>query len=104
MITLRGAKVAGSLFLLVSIALAINYTFIDPRWFKSLFCISLCFTFYFVHRNPNFLMVRNWNEAMDQYDSLRDKEFINGTTPLYPATILLALLYIAWAKQAWPFD
>lgn len=100
----RGALVISGVMFAACIALAMHHTFVEPNFFKSAFCISLAFTFYFVVRNPRFLMSTSFQEACERYDDLRDKKYVFGTTPLYPATLLVALVYIAYAKFGWPLS
>ena len=99
----RGALAVAGVMFVACMALAMNHTFVKPDFIKSVFCISLAFTFYFVVRNPGFLLSTSFQEACERYDDLRDKKFVFGTTPLYPATILVAIIYISYAKYGWPF-
>jgi len=103
MMSERGALIVSGVMFAACVALAMNHTFVEPNFFKSAFCISLAFTFYFVVRNPRFLLSASFEEACDRYDDLRDKKFVFGATPLYPATLLIAIVYISYAKYGLPF-
>lgn len=99
----RSAIIVVSIFFATCVFLALNYTFVEPRMFTAIMAISMAFTFYFGIRNPELLICKSFNEMMDKYDGLRDLKFLTGTTPLYPATLLIAITYIAIVKYGWPF-
>ena len=100
----RLAVIASFVFVILSFFMAIQYTFFEPKFFRSLFNISTTFLFFYFFRNPDVLMSRNMDELYDSFMSSRDRKFFYGTTPFYPASLLLAICYISAVKYGFPLD
>ena len=78
---------------MLAVAIAVLNTFFEQDYIGAIIGITAASTFYYVYRNPDLMMVRNWQEFCRQYDISRDKKYIWGF-PAYHAVILLAILYI----------
>ena len=55
--------------------------------------ISSASVFYFLYRNPEMLMAKNWDEFGELADNSRDQKYVWGF-PAYHAVMLSAILYI----------
>lgn len=78
---------------LISVSLAILYTFFDQNYLGALVGISSASAFYYLYRNPKMMMAKSWDEFGKLYDSSRDKKYLWGF-PAYHAVMLLVILYI----------
>ena len=86
------------LFFGISIIGALHYTFQKLNLFMSALFISNCFIFFYFARNPEILVAKNWDDFDYHMDHARNKNFLSGGTPIYPAVLLAAILYIAAMK------
>lgn len=85
-------------FFAISILGALHFTFRKLDLFMSALFISNCFMFFYFARNPGLLVAKNWDDFDFHMDNARSKKFLFGQTPLYPATLLFAVLYILLTK------
>ncbi len=91
--TLKFAKMAIVFMCIVSVGVALLNTFIDQDYFGAIIGITATSMFYYVYRNPQLMMAKNWEEFCEQYDNSRDKKYLWGF-PAFHAVLLSAILYI----------
>ena len=91
--TLKIAKRAILVMISLSIGIAILHIFIEPDYIGAMIGISSASAFYFLHRNPEMMMAKNWEEFGEHADNARDQKYIWGF-PAYHAVMLAAILYI----------
>lgn len=91
--TPKAARIAIAVMGLLAVGIAVLHTFFDQDYIGAIIGITAASTFYYVHRNPDLMMARNWEEFCEQYDKSRDKHFMWGF-PAYHAVLLAAILYI----------
>lgn len=103
MINSRTANICVKVMFAGSIFLAMEGTFVSFDFVRSGVNISAAFCFYFLIRNPELLVAKNFDEFGDLLDDAVDKKFIWGTTPLYPAILLVSIGYIAYMRFGLPF-
>ncbi|MFT4814791.1 MAG: hypothetical protein ACI9JU_002547 [Pseudohongiellaceae bacterium] len=77
----------------ISIGIAVLNTFFDKDYIGAVIGISATSAFYYLHRNPELMMAKNWDEFGELYDNSRDKKYIWGF-PAYHGIMLAAILYI----------
>jgi F0F1-type ATP synthase membrane subunit c/vacuolar-type H+-ATPase subunit K len=77
----------------LSVGIAILYTFINQDYIGAMVGISSASVFYFLYRNPEMLMAKNWDEFGELADNSRDQKYVWGF-PAYHAVMLSAILYI----------
>jgi len=91
--TLKIAKRVILVMMAISVGLAILNTFFDQDYVGAMIGISSASVFYFLHRNPEMMMAKNWQEFGDHADRSRDQKYVWGF-PAYHAVMLAAILYI----------
>ena len=91
--TLKIAKRAILVMISISLCMALLHTFIDQDYVGSMIGISSASVFYFLHRNPEMMMAKNWEEFGEHADNARDQKYVWGF-PAYHAVMLAAILYI----------
>lgn len=91
--TLKIAKRVIVVMISISVSLTILHIFIDQDYVGALIGMSSASVFYFLHRNPEMMMAKNWDEFGEHADNSRDKKYIWGF-PAYHAVMLAAILYI----------
>ena len=91
--TLKIAKRAILVMISLSIGIAILHTFFDQDYVGAMVGISSASVFYFMHRNPELMMAKNWEEFDEHADNARDKKYLGGS-PALNAVMLAAILYI----------
>jgi len=79
--------------IILSLSLAILHIFFDPDIMSAVVAISSASAFYFLHRNPNLMLAKNWDEFCELYDESRDRKYIHGF-PAFHVVLLLVILYI----------
>tara|TARA_B110000858_G_scaffold89711_2_gene103743 strand:- start:7951 stop:8238 length:288 start_codon:yes stop_codon:yes gene_type:complete len=77
----------------ISFGLIVLHTFFDQNYIGAMIGIASASAFYYLHRNPELMMARNWDEFGELYDNSRDKKYLWGF-PAYHAVMLAAILYI----------
>ncbi len=87
----------------LAIFMSLEGTFISLDFLRAVINISAAFVLYFLIRNPNLLIAKNFDEFGDLLEDAIDKKFIWGTTPIYPAILLCSISYIALMKYGSPF-
>ena len=80
-------------FWLLSIALAIWYTFVDQDLMFALVIIPSTFTMFFYLKNPRLLMAKSFDEFGELFDESRDKKYLWGCST-YHLLIVAAVMYI----------
>ena len=90
---LKIAKRAIIVMCSVSVGIAILHTFIDQDYIGAMVGISSASAFFFLHRNPEMMMAKNWREFCEFADQSRDQKYIWGF-PAFHAVMLSASLYI----------
>ena len=91
--TLKTAKRVIIVLCLISFGLTVLHTFFDQDYIGAMIGIGSASAFYYLYRNPEMMMARNWDEFGELYDNSRDKKYIWGF-PAYHAVMLAAILYI----------
>ena len=91
--TLKIAKRVILVMISISIGLTVLHTFIDQDYVGALIGISSTSVFYFLYRNPEMMMAKNWDEFGEHADNSRDQKYVWGF-PAYHVTMLAAILYI----------
>ncbi|MEX0964635.1 MAG: hypothetical protein WDZ52_11415 [Pseudohongiellaceae bacterium] len=91
--TLNIAKRAILVMCSLSVGIAILHTFIDQDYIGAIIGISSASAFYFLHRNPEMMLAKNWDEFCEHVDNSRDQKYVWGF-PAYHAVMLAAILYI----------
>lgn len=76
-----------------SIGVAVLSTFFDQDYIGAIIGITATSMFYYVYRNPQLMMAKNWEEFCERYDDSRDKKYLWGF-PAFHAVMLAAILYI----------
>ena len=87
------AKRAITVMCPISIGIAVLNTFFDKDYVGAVIGISAASAFYYLYRNPELMMAKNWDEFGELYDNSRDKKYIWGF-PAYHGVVLAAILYI----------
>ena len=77
----------------VSVGIVILHTFIDQDYIGAMVGISSASAFFFLHRNPEMMMAKNWREFCEFADQSRDQKYIWGF-PAFHAVMLSAIFYI----------
>jgi len=77
----------------LSVGLAVLHVFIDPDYIAALIAMSSTSVFYFLYRNPEMMMSKNWAEFGEHVDNARDQKYVWGF-PAYHVVMLAAILYI----------
>ena len=77
----------------ISVGLTIFHLFIDQDYIGAMIGISSASVFYFLHRNPEMMMAKTWEEFGEQADNSRDQKYVWGF-PAYHVAMLAAILYI----------
>ena len=91
--TLKIAKRAIIVMCAISIWLAILHTFFDQDYIGAMVGISSASVFFYLHRNPEMLMAKSWEEFCEHADESRDQKYVWGF-PALNAVMLAAILYI----------
>lgn len=78
---------------IVSLCVAVLNTFFEQDYIGAIIGITATSMFYYVHRNPELMMAKSWEEFCEQYDNSRDKKYMWGF-PAFHAVMLAAILYI----------
>ena len=91
--TLKVAKRAILVMISLAVAITILHTFIDQDYVGAMVGVSAASVFYYVHRNPDLMLAKNWDEFGELYDNSRDKKYVWGFPALH-AVMLAAILYI----------
>lgn len=99
----RSARATATILFVVSLLLSVESVFIDPNFLGAAINISIAFNFYFVIRNPDIVLAENFEDFGKKLDVTVDRKFLYGTTPWFPAILLLAVLYISYARYGLPF-
>lgn len=77
----------------LSIGITLLHTFVDQSYVGAMIGISSASVFYFLHRNPEMMMAKNWEEFGEHADNARDQKYVWGFPALH-AVMLAAILYI----------
>jgi len=91
--TLKIAKRAILVMISLAVGITILHTFIDQDYVGAMIGISSTSVFYFLHRNPEMLMAKSWEEFGEHADNARDQKYVWGF-PALNAVMLAAILYI----------
>lgn len=91
--TLKIAKRVILVMISISVGLTVLHIFFDQDYVGALIGISSASVFYFLHRNPEMMMAKDWEEFGELADNSRDQKYVWGF-PAYHAVTLAAILYI----------